>query len=150
VVSLGSLPRLRWGRSTRVEEGTGAGGEREGDATEMLGGGGFGPMDEGEYWLLGGRTNSCWFGKPHSFFTPEADLRSCCPEMRAEPANICGWDMGAPLKEACRKLSSYLTPELDSCPGVELGRTMAEAEGFQFSDSEYGDRPESEDKGESK
>ena len=56
--------------------------------------------------------------------------------MRAEPANMGGWDMGAPLKEAWRKLSSYLTAELESCPGVELGRMIAEAEEFQFSDSE--------------
>ena len=134
MVSLGSLPRLRWGRSTRVEEGTAAGGEREGDATAMLGGGGgFGPKDEGEYWFPDGRTKS-WFEKPHSFLT---GLRSCWPEMRVEPANICCcWEMGGPLKEACRKLSSYLTAELDSCPGVELGRTMVEALEFQLSDSE--------------
>jgi len=37
VVSLGSLPRFRWGRSTSVEEGI-AGGERVGDEeTAMLG-----------------------------------------------------------------------------------------------------------------
>lgn len=64
------------------------------------------------------------------------DFRSCCPEIRAEPANICAWDMGAPLKEAWRKLSSYLTAEPESWPGVELGLIIVEADEFQFSDSE--------------
>ncbi len=102
----------------------------------MLDGGWFEPKG-GEYWVLfpDGRTKS-WFGKDHSLFMPEIGLRSCCPEIRAEPANIWAWDIEAPLKEAWRKLSSYLTVEFDNCPGVELGRTMPEAEEFQFSDSE--------------
>lgn len=93
----------------------------------------LGVDNEGEYWFPGGRTKS-WFGKDQSLFIPDKDLRSCCPEMRAEPANICAWDMGA-LKEAWRKPSSYFTAGLDSCPGVELGRTIPEGDAFQFSDS---------------
>jgi len=118
-----------------------AGGEREaGGATEIPGGGGLGPKG-GEYWgFPDGRTKS-WFGKDHSPFMLETGFRSWCPEIRAEPANICGWEIGAPLKEAWRKLSSYLTAEVESCPGVELGRIIAEAEEFQLSDSEYGDKP---------
>ena len=112
------------------------GGEREGgEATEMPEGGGF-PPREGEYWEFPGERTKSWFGKDHSPFMLETGFRSCCPEIRADPANICAWDMGAPLKEAWRKLSSYLTAEVESCPGVELGRMIPEAELFQLSDSE--------------
>jgi len=91
--------------------------------------------NEGEYGgFPEGRTKS-EFGKAHSVFMPETGLRSCCPDMRAEPAYICAWDMGA-LKEVWRKPSSYFTAGDESCPGVELGRTIAEGEGFQLSDSE--------------
>jgi len=87
----------------------------------------------GEYWGFPGGMKS-EFGKDHSVFMPEMDLRSC-PEMRAEPAYRCAWDIGA-LKDVWRKPSSYFTAGLESCPGVELGRTIAEAEPFQLSESE--------------
>ena len=84
MVSLGSLPRLRWGRSTRVEGGIDCG-EREGEETAMFG---AAEPKEGEYCGFAGGINSL-FGKDHSVFIPDKDLRSCCPEMRAEPAYMC-------------------------------------------------------------
>ena len=87
---------------------------------------------EGEYCGFPGGRNSL-FGKDHSLFIP--DLRSWSPEMRAEPAYMCAWDIGA-LKDVWRKPSSYFAAGLESCPGVELGRTMPEGDPFQLSDSE--------------
>ena len=88
----------------------------------------------GEYCGFAGGMNSP-LGKDHSLFMPVRDLRSCSPEMRAEPPYMCAWDIGA-LKDVWRKPSSYFTAGLESCPGVELGRTMPEGEPFQLSDSE--------------
>lgn len=95
MVSLGSLPLFRGGRSTSEDvdtEGETRGGELE---TAIEGGAEF---IFGEYcWLFAGGKGKSGelLEKAHSFFIPGTDLRSCCPEIRPEPANICcGCDNG--------------------------------------------------------
>ena len=137
MVSFGSLPRFRWGRSARVELSIG-GGTRVGELDTETD---AGAIDDGDGygWEEGSRKSG--EEKDQSPFKPTLDkaLRSCWPEMRPEPSNKPGWETGA-LNEECRIGSSYLRLRPESWLGVELGRTIPGDDVDQLSASGNEDR----------